>query len=111
LPKIFEYFGFVFFFYSNEYEPIHVHVILYFQGFPALSKSPKVSKYQLSQLSQLCQLCHVIFCSDRLDLFDRFTPKTVNSVNPVMLFFYIALFAISAMLFFYCIRHIWRINR
>ncbi len=27
MPKIFEYFGFVFFFYSNEYEPIHVHVM------------------------------------------------------------------------------------
>lgn len=26
MPKIFEYFGFVFFFYSNEQEPIHVHV-------------------------------------------------------------------------------------
>ena len=24
MPKIFEYFGFVFFFYSNEHEPIHV---------------------------------------------------------------------------------------
>lgn len=27
MPKIFEYFGFVFFFYSNEHEPIHVHVM------------------------------------------------------------------------------------
>ena len=27
MPKIFEYFGFVFFFYSNEPEPIHVHVL------------------------------------------------------------------------------------
>jgi hypothetical protein len=27
MPKIFEYFGFVFYFYSNEHEPIHVHVI------------------------------------------------------------------------------------
>lgn len=27
MPKIFEYFGFVFFFYSNEHEPIHVHVL------------------------------------------------------------------------------------
>lgn len=27
MPKIFEYLGFVFFFYSNEHEPIHVHVI------------------------------------------------------------------------------------
>ncbi len=27
MPKIFEYFGFVFFFYSNEHEPIHVHVV------------------------------------------------------------------------------------
>lgn len=27
MPKIFEYFGFVFFFYSNDHEPIHVHVI------------------------------------------------------------------------------------
>lgn len=27
MPKIFEYFGFIFFFYSNEHEPIHVHVI------------------------------------------------------------------------------------
>ncbi len=26
MPKIFEYFGFVFLFYSNEHEPIHVHV-------------------------------------------------------------------------------------
>ena len=26
MPKIFEYFGVVFFFYSNEHEPIHVHV-------------------------------------------------------------------------------------
>ena len=27
MPKIYEYFGFVFYFYSNEHEPIHVHVI------------------------------------------------------------------------------------
>lgn len=27
MPKIYEYFGFIFFFYSSEYEPIHVHVI------------------------------------------------------------------------------------
>ena len=27
LPKIFEYFGFIFYFYSNEHEPIHVHVL------------------------------------------------------------------------------------
>lgn len=27
MPKIFEYFGFIFLFYSNEYEPIHVHVM------------------------------------------------------------------------------------
>lgn len=27
MPMIFEYFGFVFFFYSNEHEPIHVHVV------------------------------------------------------------------------------------
>lgn len=27
MPKIFEYFGLVFFFYSNEHEPIHVHVV------------------------------------------------------------------------------------
>ena len=27
MPKIFEYFGFIFFFYSNEHEPIHVHVM------------------------------------------------------------------------------------
>ena len=26
MPKIFEYFGFIFYFYSNEQEPIHVHV-------------------------------------------------------------------------------------
>ena len=26
MPKIFEYFGYIFFFYSNEHEPIHVHV-------------------------------------------------------------------------------------
>ena len=26
-PKIFEYFGFIFYFYSNEHEPIHVHVM------------------------------------------------------------------------------------
>lgn len=26
MPKIFEYFGFVFYFYSNEHDPIHVHV-------------------------------------------------------------------------------------
>ena len=26
MPKIFEYFGFIFFFYSNEHEPIHVYV-------------------------------------------------------------------------------------
>ena len=25
--KIFEYFGFIFYFYSNEHEPIHVHVL------------------------------------------------------------------------------------
>ena len=24
MPKIYEYFGFIFFFYSNEHEPIHV---------------------------------------------------------------------------------------
>ncbi len=27
MPKIFEYFGYIFYFYSNEHEPIHVHVI------------------------------------------------------------------------------------
>ena len=27
MPKIFEYFGLIFFFYSNEHEPIHVHVM------------------------------------------------------------------------------------
>lgn len=27
MPKIFEYFGFIFYFYSNEHEPIHVHVM------------------------------------------------------------------------------------
>ena len=27
MPKIYEYFGFIFFFFSNEHEPIHVHVI------------------------------------------------------------------------------------
>ena len=26
MPKIYEYFGFIFLFYSNEHEPIHVHV-------------------------------------------------------------------------------------
>lgn len=26
MPKIYEYLGFVFYFYSNEHEPIHVHV-------------------------------------------------------------------------------------
>lgn len=26
MPKIFEYFGFVFYFFSNDHEPIHVHV-------------------------------------------------------------------------------------
>ena len=26
MPKIYEYFGFIFFFYSDEHEPIHVHV-------------------------------------------------------------------------------------
>lgn len=25
MPKIFEYLGIIFFFYSNEHEPIHVH--------------------------------------------------------------------------------------
>ena len=28
MPKIFEYFGFIFLFYSNEHEPIHVHVMM-----------------------------------------------------------------------------------
>ena len=27
MPKIYEYFGFTFYFYSNEHEPIHVHLI------------------------------------------------------------------------------------
>ena len=27
MPKIFEYFGFIFLFYSNEHEPIYVHVM------------------------------------------------------------------------------------
>ena len=27
MPKIFEYFGFIFYFFSNEHEPIHVHVL------------------------------------------------------------------------------------
>jgi hypothetical protein len=27
MPKIFEYFGFIFYFYSNEHEPIHVHAM------------------------------------------------------------------------------------
>ena len=26
MPKIFEYFGFIFYFFSDEQEPIHVHV-------------------------------------------------------------------------------------
>ena len=26
MPRIYEYFGFIFYFYSNEHEPIHVHV-------------------------------------------------------------------------------------
>ena len=26
MPKIYEYFGFIFYFYTNEHEPIHVHV-------------------------------------------------------------------------------------
>lgn len=26
MGKIFEYFGFIFYFFSNEHEPIHVHV-------------------------------------------------------------------------------------
>ncbi len=26
MPKIYEYFGFIFFFFSNEHEPIHIHV-------------------------------------------------------------------------------------
>ena len=26
MGKIFEYFGFIFYFYSNEHEPVHVHV-------------------------------------------------------------------------------------
>ena len=26
MPKIYEYFGLIFFFYSNEHLPIHVHV-------------------------------------------------------------------------------------
>ena len=26
MPKIFEYFGLIFYFYSNEHEPVHVHV-------------------------------------------------------------------------------------
>ena len=26
MPKIFEYFGFIFLFYSNEHEPIHVQL-------------------------------------------------------------------------------------
>lgn len=26
MPKIYEYLGFIFFFFSNEHEPIHVHV-------------------------------------------------------------------------------------
>ena len=27
MPKLFEYFGLILMFYSNEHEPIHVHVI------------------------------------------------------------------------------------
>lgn len=27
MPKIFEYIGFIFYFFSNDHEPIHVHVI------------------------------------------------------------------------------------
>ena len=27
MPKVYEYFGLIFFFYSNEHEPIHVHVL------------------------------------------------------------------------------------
>ncbi|MFN0049646.1 MAG: DUF4160 domain-containing protein [Cytophagales bacterium] len=26
MPKLFEYFGFIFMFYSNEHKPIHVHI-------------------------------------------------------------------------------------
>ncbi|MBR4678268.1 MAG: DUF4160 domain-containing protein [Bacteroidales bacterium] len=28
MPKIYEYFGFIFYFYSNDHEPVHVHVQL-----------------------------------------------------------------------------------
>ena len=27
MPQIYEYFGFIFYFFSNEHEPIHVHVL------------------------------------------------------------------------------------
>ena len=27
MPKIYEYLGLIFYFYSNEHEPIHLHVI------------------------------------------------------------------------------------
>lgn len=41
MPKIYEYFGLVLFFYSNEHEPIHIHAK--FQG--------KESKAELHMLS------------------------------------------------------------
>lgn len=28
MPKIYEYLGLIFYFYSNEHEPIHVHVTI-----------------------------------------------------------------------------------
>ncbi len=30
MPKIFEYFGFIFYFFSNEHEPIHVKWVKFF---------------------------------------------------------------------------------
>ena len=50
MPKIFEYFGFIFLFYSNEHEPIHVHVMkdgheaIFFFIYKKRIRSTKITK-------------------------------------------------------------------
>ena len=59
MPKIFEYFGFVFFFYSNEHEPIHVHVIhgdrqLVYE----IILEDGILKHLLGEMQKVIYLCH-----------------------------------------------------
>ena len=69
MPKIFEYFGFVFFFYSNEHEPIHVHVIhgdrqLVYE----IILEDGILKHLLGEMQKVIYLCHSMMQKLRMNL-------------------------------------------